>query len=48
MLIRHYQNNIELVDPQLKNNDPLVKIISDLENAWSFAQSQIGDPEHLE
>lgn len=47
-LIRQYQTNIELVDPQLKNNEPLVKIITEFENAWSIALSQIGEPQRLE
>lgn len=47
-LMRKYQTNIELVDPQLKNNEPLVKIMTDFENAWSLAQSQIAQPKFLE
>jgi len=47
-LMRKYQTNIELVDPQLKNNEPLVKLMTDFENAWSLAQSQIGEPKFLE
>ena len=47
-LMRQYQTNIELVDPQLKNNEPLVKVITDFENSWSLAQGQIGQPDRLE
>ena len=47
-LMRKYQSNIELVDPQLKNNEVLVKILTEFENAWSLAQSQIGEPKLLE
>ena len=32
----------------MKNNEPLVKIITEFENAWSLAHSQIGEPQHLE
>mmetsp|Transcript_8573 Transcript_8573/g.11829 ORF Transcript_8573/g.11829 Transcript_8573/m.11829 type:complete len:123 (-) Transcript_8573:273-641(-) len=45
--MREYQSNIELVDPQMRNNEPLVKVISDFENAWTIAQNQIGKPERL-
>ena len=37
--MREYQTNIELVDPQLRNNEPLVKIVSEFENAWCIAQN---------
>ena len=40
-----YQTNIELVDPQLKNNEPLVKVMSEFENSWCIAQNQISQPE---
>ena len=46
-LMREYQSNIELVDPQMRNNEPLVKVVSDFENAWSIAQNQIANPERL-
>ena len=38
-LIRQYMTNIELVDPQLRNNTSLVKTMSEFENAWSLAQN---------
>ena len=38
-LMRQYESNIELVDPQLKNNEPLVKTMTEFENSWSLAQS---------
>jgi len=34
-LLRKYEQNIEVVDPQLKNNQELVEILVDYENAWS-------------
>ena len=40
-----YQTNIELVDPQLKNNEPLVKVMSEFENSWCIAQNQISQLE---
>lgn len=46
-LMRQYMVNIELVDPQLRNNEPLVKVVSDFENAWCIAANQIGQPERL-
>ena len=46
-LMLQYQQNIELVDPQLKNNAPLVKTMSEFEEAWSLAQNQIGVPSRL-
>ena len=46
-LIREYQTNIELVDPQLRNNAALVKIVSEFENAWCIAQNQLSNPERL-
>ena len=45
--MREYQTNIELVDPQMRNNEHLVKVVSDFENAWSIAQNQIRMPERL-
>lgn len=47
-LMREYEANIELVDPQLKNNELLVKVVSEFENAWGIAANQISDPERLE
>ena len=46
-LIRQYMENIELVDPQLKNNEPLVQVMTALEDAWSLGQNQIGSSERL-
>lgn len=34
-LLRKYEQNIEVVDPQLKNNVELVEILVEFENSWS-------------
>lgn len=34
-LLRKYEQNIEVVDPQLKNNVELVDILVEFENSWS-------------
>ena len=34
-LLRKYDQNIEVVDPQLKNNIELVEILVEFENCWS-------------
>jgi hypothetical protein len=34
-LLRKYEQNIEVVDPQLKNNNELVEILVEFENSWS-------------
>lgn len=47
-LMRKYQENIELVDPQLKNNALLVQVMTTFEDAWSLGQNQISSPERLQ
>ena len=34
-LLRKYDLNIEVVDPQLKNNAELVELLIEFENSWS-------------
>lgn len=34
-LLRKYEANIEVVDPQLKNNSELVEILVEYENSWT-------------
>ncbi len=34
-LLKKYDQNIEVVDPQLKNNQELVDILVEFENSWS-------------
>ncbi len=33
-LLKKYEQNIEVVDPQLKNNSELVDILVEFENTW--------------
>jgi len=35
ILLRKYEQNIEVVDPQLKNNLELVEVLVEFENSWS-------------
>jgi hypothetical protein len=35
ILLRKYEQNIEVVDPQLKNNMELVDCLVEFENSWS-------------
>lgn len=35
LLLRKYDQNIEVVDPQLKNNSELVEVLVEFENSWS-------------
>ena len=34
-LLKKYEQNIEVVDPQLKNNVELVDILVEFENTWT-------------
>ena len=34
---------MEVLDPQLRNNEELVKALETLEQSWSLAMNQIGD-----
>jgi len=34
-----YAENIEVVDPMLRNNQELADVMGDLEKAWALAQS---------
>lgn len=38
MLIRKYSENIEVVDPMLRNNEELVDVMGDFEQAWAQAK----------
>ena len=38
ILIRKYAENVEVVDPQLKNNGELVEVLTEFEKAWSLAK----------
>ena len=39
ILMRKYSVNIEAADPQLKNNEELVKILAMFEESWTLAKS---------
>lgn len=45
MLICKYAENIEVVDPMLRNNQELVDVMGDVEKAWSVAKDQIFETE---
>lgn len=44
-LIRKYSENIEVVDPMLRNNQELSDVMGDLEKSWSVARDQLSDAE---
>lgn len=48
VLIRKYAENIEVVDPMLRNNQELADVMGDLEKAWSLARDQMMDQDKLE
>jgi len=43
MLMRKYAENIEVVDPQLKNNPELVEILNDFEQYWGAGKEHLVD-----
>ena len=47
VLTRKYSVNIELADPQLKNNEELVKVLQMFENTWSLAKDFFDNEEWL-
>lgn len=47
MLLRKYSENIEVVDPMLRNNKELSDVVGDLEKAWSLAKDQMLEEEKL-
>lgn len=47
MLLRKYSENIEVVDPMLRNNMELCDIVGDLEKAWSLAKDHMLEEEKL-
>lgn len=48
MLLRKYDENIEVVDPMLRNNVELADVMGDLEKAWSTANDQIFEEEKMQ
>lgn len=47
MLMRKYAENIEVVDPMLRNNKELSDIVGDLEKSWSLAKDHLLEDEKL-
>ena len=43
-LFRKYEKNIEMVDPQLKNNQDLVEILSEYEACWEKGKNYFLEP----
>jgi vacuolar-type H+-ATPase subunit I/STV1 len=43
ILIRKYNENVEVVDPQLKNNSELVEVLSEFEKAWTLGKEHLLD-----
>ena len=39
-----YSENIDALDPQLKNNNELVEIIEIYESSWTLGMEQLQDP----
>lgn len=48
VLMQKYKKNIEIVDPQLKNNAELVKVLTLFEESWGLASNQLGSEENIE
>ena len=48
VLMQKYQKNIEIVDPQLKNNAELVEVLTLFEDSWGLASNQLGSEERIE
>lgn len=46
-LLRKYEQNIEVVDPQLKNNVELVDVLVEFENSWSQGLTYFMDSKKL-
>ena len=44
ILTRKYSENVEVVDPQLKNNVELVEILSEFEKSWTLGKEHLMDP----
>jgi vacuolar-type H+-ATPase subunit I/STV1 len=48
VLVRKYNENVEVVDPQLKNNQELVEVLNDWEKAWSLGKEHLMDPQKFQ
>lgn len=42
--MRKYEENIEMVDPQLKNNQDLVEMLQEYETLWEKGLNYLLDP----
>ena len=42
--MRKYGENVEVVDPQLKNNAELSEVLSDFEKTWTLGKEHLLDP----
>lgn len=47
VILRKYDQNIEVVDPQLKNNVELVEVLVEFENSWSQGLTYFMDSKKL-
>ena len=47
-LLKKYEHNTEVVDPQLKNNQELVDILVEFENSWSQGMTYFLDSTRLQ
>lgn len=43
MLLQKYANNIDSLDPQLRNNVELIEVVDIYENAWSQGMENLVD-----
>ena len=48
VLMQKYQKNIEVVDPQLKNNAELVQVLTLFEESWGLASNQLGSEARID
>jgi hypothetical protein len=48
VLISKYAENIEVVDPQLKNNPELIEALTDFENSWTKGKLYLVDNKAFE
>ena len=46
VLVRRYSENIDAVDPQLRNNKELLEIVEIYENSWALGKDQLLDSSH--
>lgn len=46
--MRKYSHNIEIVDPQLKNNSDLVETLQLFENSWEKGKEYFLNPKHCQ